>query len=54
MKKEDLLQSDFFKQFKTTDEFLDFFKNLHNRGIEAMFEGELDSHLGYDGVVLII
>ena len=48
MKKEDLLQSDFFKQFKTTDEFHDFFKNLHNRGIEAMLEGELDSHLGYD------
>jgi len=48
MKKEDLLQSDFFKQFKTTDEFHDFFKNLHNRGIEAMLEGELDSHLGYE------
>ena len=48
MKKEDLLQSDFFKQFKTTDEFHDFFKNLHNRGIEAMLEGELDDHLGYD------
>ena len=48
MKKEDLLQSDFFKQFKTTEEFHDFFKNLHNRGIEAMLEGELDNHLGYD------
>ena len=48
MKKEDLLQSDFFKQFKTTEEFHDFFKNLHNRGIEAMLEGELDDHLGYD------
>ena len=48
MKKDDLLQSDFFKQFKTTEEFHDFFKNLHNRGIEAMLEGELDSHLGYD------
>ena len=48
MKKEDLLQSDFFKQFKTSEEFHDFFKNLHNRGIEAMLEGELDDHLGYD------
>ena len=48
MKKEDLLQNDFFKQFKTTEEFHDFFKSLHTRGIEAMLEGELDNHLGYD------
>ncbi len=48
MKKDDLLQSDFFKQFKTTEEFQDFFSQLHNRGVEAMLEGELDVHLGYD------
>ena len=38
----------FFKQFKTTEEFHNFFKSLHNRGIEVMLKGELDSHLGYD------
>ena len=48
MKKEDLLQNDFFKQFKTPDEFNAFFKTLHKRGLEAMLEGELDAHLGYD------
>ena len=48
MKKEDLLQSDFFKQFKTTDEFHDFFKNLHNRGIEAMVEGGWYDHCRHD------
>lgn len=48
MKKDDLLQSDFFKQFKTTEEFQDFFSQLHKRGVEAMLEGEFDIHLGYD------
>lgn len=47
MKKEDFLESDFFKQFKTTEEFNDFFSTLHKRGLEAMLEGELDAHLGY-------
>ena len=47
MKKEDFLASDFFKQFKTTEEFNDFFSTLHKRGLEAMLEGELDAHLGY-------
>ena len=48
MKQEDLLGSDFFKQFKTPKEFNDFFSTLHQRGIEAMLEGELDAHLGYE------
>ncbi len=47
MKKEDFLASDFFKQFKTTEEFNDFFSTLHKRGLEVMLEGELDAHLGY-------
>ena len=47
MKKEYFLESDFFKQFKTTEEFNDFFSTLHKRGLEAMLEGELDAHLGY-------
>ncbi len=48
MKQEDFLNDDFFKQFKTADEFNTFFKTLHKRGLEAMLEGELDAHLGYD------
>ena len=48
MKKEDFLSSDFFKQFKTAQEFNEFFSSLHKRGLEAMLEGELDAHLGYE------
>ena len=48
MKKEDLLQSDFLKQFKDGEEFQDFISELHKRGIESILEGELDAHLGYD------
>lgn len=48
MKKEDLFNSDFFKQFKSSQEFNEFFSSLHKRGIEAMLEGELDAHLGYE------
>ena len=48
MKEEDFLNNDFFKQFKTPKEFNDFFYALHKRGLEAMLEGELDAHLGYD------
>lgn len=48
MKKEDLLNDDFLKQFKSGDELNDFLKQLQKRGIEKMLEGELDSHLGYD------
>lgn len=48
MKKEDLLSEDFLKQFKTGDELMSFVKELHKRGVEAMLEGELDSHLGYE------
>ena len=48
MKKEDLFNSDFFKQFKSSKEFNEFFSSLHKRGIEAMLEGELDAHLGYE------
>jgi putative transposase len=47
MKKEDLLEDDFLKQFKTGEELNDFLKQLQKRGIEKMLEGELDSHLGY-------
>ena len=48
MKKEDFLNNDFFKQFTTPEEFNEFFSTLHKRGLEAMLEGELDAHLGYE------
>ena len=48
MRKEDLLNSDFLKQFKSGEELESFLSQLHKRGIEQMLEGELDHHLGYD------
>lgn len=48
MKKENLLQSDFFKQFKNGNEFQDFISKLHNRGVENIVEGEFDDHLVHD------
>lgn len=47
MKKEELLNSDFLKQFKTGEELNDFLKALQKRGVEQLLEGEMDSHLGY-------
>jgi len=48
MKKEDLFDSDFLKQFKTSEEFSTFIDELYKRGVEKMLEGELDAHLGYE------
>lgn len=48
MKKEDLLNDDFLKQFKSSEELNDFLSDLQKRGIEKMLEGELDAHLGYE------
>ncbi len=48
MKKEDLLNEDFLKQFKTGEELNDFLSQIQKRGIEKILEGELDGHLGYD------
>jgi len=48
MKKEDLFDDDFLKQFKTGDELTGFLKEIQKRGIEKMLEGELDDHLDYD------
>ena len=47
MEKEELLNDDFLKQFKSGEELNDFLKQLQKRGIEKMLEGELDGHLGY-------
>lgn len=48
MNKEELLNKDFLKQFKSGEELNAFLKELQKRGIEAMLEGEMDAHLGYD------
>jgi len=47
MNKEDLLNSDFLEQFKSSEDFSNFVSKLYKRGVETMLEGELDSHLGY-------
>lgn len=48
MKKEELFNDDFLKQFKTGDELNGFLRELQKRGIEKMLEGELDGHLDYE------
>jgi len=48
MKKEELLNGDFLKQFQTGEELNSFLKELQKRGIEQLLEGELDAHLGYE------
>ncbi|UMB55302.1 IS256 family transposase [Lutibacter sp. A64] len=48
MKKEDLLNDDFLKQFKNGEELHSFLSALQKRGIEKILEGELDSHLDYE------
>ena len=48
MKKDQLLDDEFFKQFKSGDELNNFLKQVQKRGIEKMLEGELDAHLGYE------
>jgi len=47
MKKEELFNEDFLKQFKTGEELESFLSQLHKRGIEKMLEGEIDAHLDY-------
>lgn len=48
MKKEDLLNQEFLKQFKNGEELNSFLQQLKKRGIEQLLEGELDAHLGYE------
>lgn len=48
MKKEDLLNDDFLKQFKTAGELNSFLQQLQKRAVEKMLEGELDAHLRYE------
>lgn len=48
MEKEDLLSSEFLKQFKNGDELNSFLHELQKRGVEQLLEGEMDAHLGYE------
>ena len=45
--KEELLKSDFLKQFTTGKELDGFLKEIFNRGTEQILQGEMDNHLGY-------
>ncbi len=47
MTKEELLQSDFLKQFKNSEDFGSFVSELYKRGVETMLEGEITAQLGY-------
>lgn len=48
MDKDDILNSDFLKQFKDEEELSVFLKELHSKALEKMLEGEMDAHLGYE------
>ncbi len=39
---------DFFKQFKSKEEFHSFFNDLFKQGVEEMLKAELEAHLGYE------
>jgi len=47
MTKEELLSSEFLKQFKDSKDFGSFMDDFYKRGVEAMLQGELEAHLGY-------
>ncbi len=42
MNKEDFLNDEFLKQFKTGEELTSFLKSVQKRGVEKILEGELD------------
>lgn len=42
------LPKDFFKQFKSKEDFQSFFSDLYKHGVEQMLKSELDQHLGYE------
>lgn len=46
--REELLRSEFVKQFKDSKELDSFLKELFVRGTESILQGEMDSHLGYN------
>ena len=48
MKKEEAFSDEFLKQFKTGEDLFSFLRQLQKRGVEAILEGEMDNHLGYE------
>jgi putative transposase len=48
MKKEEAFSNEFLKQFKNGEELYSFLGQLQKRGVEAILEGEMDNHLGYE------
>jgi len=44
----DTIPKDFFKQFKSKEEFHAFFNDLFKQGVEEMLQAELEAHLGYE------
>ncbi len=42
------LSKNFFKQFKSKEEFKFFFNELFKQGVEEMLKAELESFLGYE------
>ena len=48
MSARDSLPKDFFKQFKSKEDFHSFFNELFKQGVEEMLQAELDEHLGYE------
>lgn len=42
------LPKDFFKQFKSKEQFQEFFQEMFKQGVNEMLQGELDDHLGYE------
>ena len=45
--KDDILNGEFLKQFKSSRDFSSFMEELYVRATEKMLEAELDHHLGY-------
>jgi len=48
MSASDTIPKDFFKQFKSKEEFHSFFNDLFKQGVEEMLQAELEAHLGYE------
>jgi transposase-like protein len=42
------IPKDFFKQFKSKEEFHLFFNDLYKQGVEQMLQAELEDYLGYE------
>jgi len=42
------LPKDFFKQFKSKEDFHLFFNTIFKQGVEEMLKAELEEHLGYE------